>query len=436
MSISQLPWKARACERVAFSKTWSDTAQKTMIAFANTYGGTIYFGADEEGRPVGLESYEQLERSVFAFARNGVEPDMSRLIRARPLRLPDGKIVAEVQILLGDDRPYAFRNKSWTNGGVFIRVGSSSLQAKRSEIMSMAKDLIPWEERVSRQQDLTFDEAKRICESRSVPFTAANFVGYGIVDTHGRFTNFGCLVSDQNQENLKISEFLGDGGRLSGGLRLEGSILKQREDALQYLAKLNIPQITKVSGPQERVDTYPWPPAAVREALTNSIVHRDFGIELACPTTVSIFADRMVFQTIAILPEGLTIEDLCQDGFSFCKNRCLSEFFFRLHWMEASGSGFTEIFAGYSSAHTKPTCAATPRIFKIVLPKLCDAANLHDKVVAFVRMFGALTPRELELKTEVPRSTLNKALRELVESQRIMRLGAGRSTRYAPLREA
>ena len=138
----------------------------------------------------------------------------------------------------------------------------------------------------------------------------------------------------------------------------------------------------------------------------------------------------MVFQTIATLPEGLTIEDLYQDGFSFCKNRYLSDLFLRLHWMEKSGSGFTEIFAGYSNSMSKPSCACTTRIFKIILPKLLETATLKEKIVALVRSYGALSARELEEKTEVARSTLNKALKELVDAQRIVKMGAGRSTRY------
>ena len=150
MATEEHPWGKHESERIEFKQTWSETAQKTMIAFANTYGGTIYFGVGDDGSPAGVDDLDKIERAVFSFARNGVEPDMSNLIRVKPINLADGKTVVAVQILLGDDRPYAFKNKSWTKGGVFIRVGSSSLQAKRSEIMGMAKDLIPWEPSLSK----------------------------------------------------------------------------------------------------------------------------------------------------------------------------------------------------------------------------------------------------------------------------------------------
>ena len=431
MPTTQESWAEHESERVEFKQTWSETAQKTMIAFANSFGGTIYFGVADDAQAIGIDSFDKIERAVFTFARNGVEPDMSGLVRVRPIHLPDGKTIAAVQILPGDDRPYAFKNKSWTNGGVYIRVGSSSLQAKRAEIMGMAKDLIPWEERMARRQDLTFEEARRICASRGLSFSEANYVGYGITDTYGRFTNFGLLISDQNIENLKISEFLGEGGRFSGGPTFAGSILRQREDALQFLSQKNVPKSVKVPGPEERVDAYLWPPIAVREALTNCIVHRDFNIDLASPTAVNIFADRMVFQTIAALPEGLMIEDLYQDGFSFCRNRYLSDLFQRLHWMEKAGSGFTDIFLSYANSALKPSCTCSNRIFKITLPKLLETTNLNEKVLALIRANGSLSARELETKIDAARSTLNKALKELVDTQQIVRIGAGRSTRYS-----
>ncbi len=157
----------------------------------------------------------------------------------------------------------------------------------------------------------------------------------------------------------------------------------------------------------------------------------ELGIDLDSPTSVNIFADRMVFQTIATLPEGLKIEDLYEDGFSFCKNRYLTDLFVRLHWMEKTGSGFTEIFAGYVKSAMKPVCSCTTRIFKIVLPKFFEAPSLNEKIVALIRANGTLSAKELEAKTTAARSTVNKALKELLDSQQIVRTGAGRSTRYA-----
>lgn len=52
----------------------------------------------------------------------------------------------------------------------------------------------------------------------------------------------------------------------------------------------------KTAGPEERA--YPWPPSAVREALTNSIAHRDYSISLASPITVIVFPTARFFRRL------------------------------------------------------------------------------------------------------------------------------------------
>lgn len=91
--------------RIEFEETWSEVAEKALVAFANTYGGTLYLGMKNNAEPVGVEDFERTARTVLAFARHGVEPDMSRLVRVDPRTLPDGKEVVEIRVLPGDDRP-------------------------------------------------------------------------------------------------------------------------------------------------------------------------------------------------------------------------------------------------------------------------------------------------------------------------------------------
>lgn len=74
----ECPWGRRATQRLEFAPAWSDAAQRAMVAFANTYGGTVYFGLNEPGVPLGVDDFDEIERSIFSFARNGVNPDMSR----------------------------------------------------------------------------------------------------------------------------------------------------------------------------------------------------------------------------------------------------------------------------------------------------------------------------------------------------------------------
>ena len=417
--------------RIEFEETWSEVAEKALVAFANTYCGTLYLGMKNNAEPVGVEDFERTARTVLAFARHGVEPDMSRLVRVDPRTLPDGKEVIEIRVLPGDDRPYAFREKGWATGGVYVRVGSASVQATRADIKDMAMNTIPWEEGIVRKQTLSYNEVRRVCQSHSVPFERANHLDYGITDARGRYTNFGFLLSDQNHEEIRINEFLGEGGRLSGVTLLSGSIRKQREDAQRFLLQCGASG-NDGTGAENDGDIHGWPLAAVREALTLCLLHHDFECKETTPVTVNVCADRMEFLSLVSLPARLTIRDLQQVGSTFSKNRRLRELFLRLRWTEKAGSGFSDIFVSYSCSVKNPTCSGSARILKIALPKLQNVPSLSEKIVFHLRTYGVLGARKLEEKTNAARSSLNKALRELVEAKRIVRVGNGRSTRYMP----
>ena len=140
----------------------------------------------------------------------------------------------------------------------------------------------------------------------------------------------------------------------------------------------------------------------------------------------------MEFLSLVSLPARLTIRDLQQVGSTFSKNRRLRELFLRLRWTEKAGSGFSDIFVSYSCSVKNPTCSGSARILKIALPKLQNVPSLSEKIVFHLRTYGVLGARKLEEKTNAARSSLNKALRELVEAKRIVRVGNGRSTRYMP----
>ena len=93
--------------QLEYKQTWSDSVKKTMIAFANDVGGTLVFGVADDGEVVGC-NFDQIERSVRSFARDGVEPPMSDLLQVSK-REVDGKDLAFVRIAPGSKRPYAFR---------------------------------------------------------------------------------------------------------------------------------------------------------------------------------------------------------------------------------------------------------------------------------------------------------------------------------------
>ncbi|MFR7749470.1 MAG: ATP-binding protein, partial [Collinsella sp.] len=83
-----------------------------------------------------------------------------------------------------------------------------------------------------------------------------------------------------------------------------------------------------------RVDTRDYPEVAVREALLNSLVHRDYSFRAS--TLISVYDDRIEFVSVGGLLPGLELEDLMM-GISACRNSHLANVFYRLQLIEAYG---------------------------------------------------------------------------------------------------
>ena len=93
-----------------------------------------------------------------------------------------------------------------------------------------------------------------------------------------------------------------------------------------------------------RIDTRDYPEIAVREALLNLLVHRDYAYSASA--LISMYKDRIEFVSIGGLVPGIELEDVMA-GISVCRNQELANVFYRLHLIEAYGTGLGKILRAY-----------------------------------------------------------------------------------------
>lgn len=413
-----------------YKREWCDAAQKTMIAFANDLGGILQIGVAGDGEVVGCD-FDQVERSVRSFARDGVDPSMSGLVQVRK-QLLDDKVVAGVLIAPGTERPYSFRGKVLTEGGVYIRLGGQTVSATLDEVMRIIRrgDPRTWESRPCNQSDLTFDDCKRIFDEHGVPFAEANWLGYGLLNREREFTNLALLLSDQNPFRVIINKYAAS-GKADSSSRISGSVVQQWHVVRDRLREVNVPIIDKAPSDFARQEEFPWPQIALREALTNTLAHRDYTSPLQ--VAINIHPDVINFLTPGGIPPELTLEDALAEGASFCRNEKLAELFMRLHWMEKSGTGFGDIFRAYAEYDQKPRLKHIGRSFQIELPRVVNAhrSGREADVIRFIRQSPEGRSRaEIETYLELSRPTVMKILNALRADGQIVRSGKGRSVRY------
>ncbi len=435
----------RETEIVELKSIVMDDIKKEIIAFANCDGGTVYVGVADDGKVLGVENADECALQISNMVRDAVKPDVTMFIHYETLEC-DGKAVVAVNIQSGTNRPYYLAKKGLRPEGVYVRQGYSSVPATDTAIRQMIKetDGDSFENMRSINQALTFEATKKEFEKRNVVFGQPQMQTLKIVSADGIYTNLGLLLSEQCLHTIKAAVFEGINQNVFKDRReFSGSLMQQLNDVYDYIDFHN--QTHATFRKLLRIDTRDYPEVAVREALLNTLVHRDYSFRAS--TLISIYDDRIEFVSIGGLLPGLELDDLMM-GVSVCRNPHLANVFYRLQLIEAYGTGMKKIMGAYANALVQPKIKTTNNAFKIILPNVNftpKAAEVHkdfekaadlaldsneEKVLQFLREHRMITRKETQTLLEVSQSTAGRILKAMVDSGRIKQIGGSRTTRY------
>ncbi|WP_444353572.1 RNA-binding domain-containing protein [Phascolarctobacterium succinatutens] len=435
----------RETEIVELKSIVMDDIKKEIIAFANCDGGTVYVGVADDGKVLGVENADECALQISNMVRDAVKPDVTMFIHYETLEC-DGKAVVAVNIQRGTNRPYYLAKKGLRPEGVYVRQGYSSVPATDTAIRQMIKetDGDSFENMRSINQALTFEATKKEFEKRNVVFGQPQMQTLKIVSADGIYTNLGLLLSEQCLHTIKAAVFEGINQNVFKDRReFSGSLMQQLNDVYDYIDFHN--QTHATFRKLLRIDTRDYPEVAVREALLNTLVHRDYSFRAS--TLISIYDDRIEFVSIGGLLPGLELDDLMM-GVSVCRNPHLANVFYRLQLIEAYGTGMKKIMGAYANALVQPKIKTTNNAFKIILPNVNftpKAAEVHkdfekaadlaldsneEKVLQFLREHLMITRKETQTLLEVSQSTAGRILKAMVDSGRIKQIGGSRTTRY------
>lgn len=288
----------------------------------------------------------------------------------------------------------------------------------------------------SLNQELTFQEAERFFTEEQIPFGQEQKRTLGLVSEDGVFTNLGLLLSDQCMHTAKLAVFQGSSKTVfKDRAEFSGSLFRQMEEIYAYIDRFN--RIRAEFPGLKRVDTRDYPPEAVREAMLNAIVHRDYSYSTS--TFISIFDDRIEFVTLGGLPKGIAMSDVMM-GVSVPRNCCLANIFYRLHLIEAFGTGMLKIKECYVGCSGQPAVEASENAFKITLPNVnCEAetsvqkkplSEKEQRILEHISAQPSVSRAEIETATGLSQSVTVRALKKLLELELIQKKGNGKNTKY------
>lgn len=423
-------------------REYTDDIKKTVIAFANTAGGALYIGIDDQGEISGVTDGDDTMLRVSGSVRDSIKPDITLFVDYR-LEKIDEKTVVVVDVQKGTASPYYLAGKGIRPEGVFVRQGAATVPASASAIFNMIKqtDGDNYEKLRSLNQELTFREADKSFSDREVAFGEGQQISLGIKTGDGVYTNLGLLLSDQCRHTVKMAVYEGLQKEVFRDRReFEGSLLRQLSDAYEFIEKNN--RIRAEYKGLQRIDEHDYPEEAIREALLNSLVHREYSFSGS--TLISIFEDRMEFVSIGGLVKGITFDDIML-GVSITRNEKLANIFYRLGLIEAFGTGISKILKSYENSANQPVIETTDNAFKMILPnrniqkefgqsvKEAPGDEQLTRVLHLLNTKYSVTRKEVDEYLNVSQSTSSRILKSMSDSGLIKSTGKGKMTRYERL---
>lgn len=324
-------------------------------------------GVADSGDAVGLSDPDGTALQISNMVRDAIKPDLTMFLHYETLDI-DGKYIISVDIQRGTERPYYIAKKGLRPEGVYVRQGFSSVPATDTAIRRIIKetDGDRFEDMRSVEQDLTFAAAEKEFANRKVPFESSHRKTLGIMSQDEVYTNLGLLLSDQRVHTVKVAAFQGtDQSIFKDRKEFTGSLFKQIVDTYDYIDFHNRTHSTFEG--LHRIDTRDYPEVAVREALLNSLVHREYSLRAS--SFISIYADRIEFTSVGGFVTGITLNDVMM-GVSVCRNVKLANVFYRLKLIEAYGTGMQKIMNAYKGSEMTPQIKTSDNAFKIILPNL------------------------------------------------------------------
>lgn len=419
-------------ETVELKEIYTSDLKKEIVAFANTNDGTIYIGVQDSGEIIGLENADFVMQQISNAIRDSIRPDVSMFTNIELLQ-EEKKFFIKLTVSQGTKKPYYLSDKGLKPTGVYVRSGTTSAPASEDAIRMMIKmtDGDSFEANRSLVQELTFNRLNEELEIRGLEFTEVQMKNLGILSADDIYTNMGLLVSDQCKHSIKFAIFQGtDKLVFRDRKEFTGSLFAQLTDVYKTIDFYNATKATFHD--LFRADERDYPEDAVREALLNAIVHREYSFSGS--TFINLYSDRLEMISLGGLVSGLSLE-AAMIGASQPRNEKLAALFYRMKLIEAYGTGISKIISCYKGLPVQPKFETVEGAFRVVLPNIhAQVLSAEDeKYLPILRLFEKqkeITRSDVEEALEIGTTHAINMLKEMMDKELISKVGNGRLTRY------
>lgn len=335
-------------QNIEYKESWRDEYLKWICGFANAQGGTIYIGIDDAGIVKGIDNSKKLLEDIPNKIRSalGIIADVNLYtsengdyiqIHVEPQPYPISyygeyhyRSGSTKQLLSGQQLNQFLLKKTgitWDS----IPVSNVFVNKIRNDAFDIFKEQAVKNRRMLRE-DVDVDNSELLDN-------------LNLIDENGFIKKAGVLLFHHNPEKwvpgafIKIAFFINDAD-MEFQDEIHGPLIAQPDKIMDLLytkylkAKISYEGIT-------RIEQYPYPKSAVREAILNAIAHKNYATLV--PIQIRVYKNRLIISNDCVFPEDWTVDDLLNQHKSRPYNPLIANAFYRAGFIESWGRGIQKI---------------------------------------------------------------------------------------------
>lgn len=413
----------RETRTLEFKERITNSFLKTVSAFSNYDGGTIFFGVDDDGNVKGLQDVKQACLDIENKINDSISPQPDYTIE-----IQNKAQTIQLTVKSGFQKPYLYKSKAYK------RNDTATIEVDTLEFSRLVLDgkNISFEELPCKNQHLSFEILHRkLKESIHIDyFNQDTLKTLNLYDNVNGFNNAAELLADKNHfPGIDIIKFGENISIIQKRATFENiSVLEVYERAISVFRDYYQYEIIEGS---DRKKMEKIPEAAFREAIANALIHRTW--DVASQIRVSMFDDRIEVVSPGGLPSGITTEEYLSGKLSALRNRNLANVFYRLGFVEIFGTGIRRIKQLYAEGLMKPDFEVSENAIRMVLPIFEKNADLTEDEKVIYKCLSKTTMKPMsEIASYVPfgKSKTTRLLKVMEEKGVVTVEGNGRGTKY------
>lgn len=410
---------------------------QTIVAFANTAGGTLVIGIKDKTKEIiGLSNVLEEEERIANAIADSVSPLLIPSLQLHTWRDRDLLLIS-VPHSFG---PYYIKAKG-IEEGTYVRFGSTNRLADAATIVEIQrlKEHKYFDEQPNFDctiNEINFELAKELFAKISKKMTDRTAKSLGLIVQHHakELPSNGAILlfADHYREFfpdaiIRLGRFLGkDKSQIIDSQDLEMPISIALEPIIAFIRRHT--SVAGEIGEMRRKDIPQYPPAVVREAIVNALLHTDYSIKGAS-IQIAIFDDRIEITNPGCLPFGLSFE-AALSGISQLRNRVIGRVFRELNLIEQWGSGLGRMISiCEKQGISPPKFEELGNFFRTTLYQGMNTfvviEEWQKQIIAYLKAHKEILPKKAQELWGVTSRTTSSRLKKMCEQGMLVEISTG-----------